>query len=59
MKNGNNDNDEMERIKNENNTLKNNLAASSFKLAQLFNAAYDYGDAKLLDHLQAAIGLIE
>ena len=49
----------MERLKNENNALKNNLAASSFKLAQLFNAAYDYGDAKLLDHLQAAIGLIE
>ena len=31
----------------------------SFKLAKLFNAAYDYGDAKLLDYLQAAIGLTE
>ena len=50
---------QMERIVDENNVLKNNLAASSFKLAQLFNAAYDYGDSKLLDHLQAAIGLIE
>lgn len=48
----------METLKTENNSLKNDLAASSFKLAKLFNAAYDYGDAKLLDHLQAAIGLI-
>ena len=53
------DDDQKTRLKNQNNTLKNDLAASSFKLAQLFNAAYDYGDSKLLDHLQAAIGLIE
>jgi len=39
--------------------LKNEVAANSFKLAQLFNAAYEYGDSKLLDYLQAAIGLIE
>ena len=31
----------------------------SYKLAQLFNAAYEYGGAKLLDYLQSAIGLTE
>ena len=44
-------------LEEENNHLKNDLAAMSFKLAKLFNAAYDYGDAKLLDYLQSAIGL--
>jgi hypothetical protein len=29
----------------------------SHKLAQLFNASYEYGGAKLLDFLQTSIGL--
>jgi len=29
----------------------------SYKLATLFNASYEYGGAKLLDHLQTSIGL--
>lgn len=31
----------------------------SHKLAQLFNASYEYGGAKLLDYLQTSIGLTE
>lgn len=31
----------------------------SHNIAQIFNAAYDYGGAKLLDYLQSSIGLIE
>ena len=31
----------------------------SHKLAQLFNASYDFGGAKLLDYLQTSIGLTE
>jgi hypothetical protein len=35
------------------------VANESFRIAQLFNAAYDIGGGKLLDELQKAIGLIE
>lgn len=31
----------------------------SHNIAQIFNAAYDFGGAKLLDYLQGSIGLIE
>lgn len=44
-------------LKSENAQLQSNVAAMSYKLAQLFNAAYEYGGAKLLDYLQTSIGL--
>ena len=46
-------------LRNENTQLQSNVAAMSYKLAQLFNAAYEYGGAKLLDYLQTSIGLTE
>jgi hypothetical protein len=39
--------------------LQGKIASMSHNIAQLFNAAYDYGGAKLLDYLQNSIGLIE
>ena len=48
--------DELER---ENIELQTKVASISHNIAQLFNAAYDYGGAKLLDYLQNSIGLIE
>ena len=50
--------EELKQLQEENNGLKNDVAAMSFKLAKLFNAAYDYGDSKLLDYLQPSIGRI-
>lgn len=35
------------------------IASTSHKIGQIFNAAFDYGGAKLLDHLQNSIGLTE
>jgi hypothetical protein len=39
--------------------MQNKIAQISHNIAQLFNAAYEYGGAKLLDYLQNSIGLIE
>ena len=49
----------MGELRSENVALQGNVVSMSYKLAQLFNAAYDYGGAKLLDYLQTAIGLTE
>ena len=48
-----------ERLRSENSELQGSLASMSYKLAQLFNSAYEYGGAKLLDYLQTSIGLTE
>jgi hypothetical protein len=48
--------DELER---QNIELQTKIAMSTHNVAQLFNAAYEYGGPKLLDHLQCSIGLIE
>lgn len=50
---------ELEALRAENNDLQIKVATESFRIAQLFNAAYDIGGPKLLDELQKAIGLIE
>lgn len=46
-------------LERENVELQTKIASMSHNIAQLFNAAYDYGGAKLLDYLQNSIGLIE
>lgn len=50
---------QLERARAENSELQGSLASMSYKLAQLFNSAYEYGGAKLLDYLQTSIGLTE
>lgn len=49
----------MEELERENIELQNKVAEMSHNVAQLFNAAYEYGGAKLLDFLQRSIGLTE
>ena len=44
---------------NSNIELQTKIASISHNIAQLFNAAFDFGGAKLLDYLQSSIGLIE
>jgi Ulp1 family protease len=39
--------------------LEKQLAEKSYKIGELFNAAFEIGGAPLLDKLQNAIGLIE
>jgi hypothetical protein len=51
--------DRVEELERENVELQTKIASMSHNMAQLFNAAYDYGGAKLLDYLQSSIGLIE
>lgn len=52
-------NETTEELSRQNVELQTKVASMSHKLAQLFNASYEYGGAKLLDYLQTSIGLTE
>ena len=49
----------VEELARHNTELQSKIASMSHKLAQLFNASYEYGGARLLDYLQTSIGLTE
>lgn len=51
--------EKLEGLERENIEMQTKIASISHNIAQIFNAAYDYGGAKLLDFLQSSIGLIE
>jgi hypothetical protein len=50
---------QLEGLKAQNAELQGSVASFSYKLAQLFNASYEFGGARLLDYLQTSIGLTE
>ena len=54
-----NDLESAEELARQNTELQSKVASMSHKLAQLFNASFEYGGAKLLDYLQTSIGLTE
>ena len=49
----------LEDLERQNVELQTKIASMSHNIAQIFNAAFDFGGAKLLDYLQGSIGLIE